>query len=407
MTDRPPLPRDFWLLWGSSTISNLGDGIRLTALPLLVVTLTTDPLAVGAVTTASFLPWLAFALVGGAIADRHDRKKLILTAQILRAIVVAGFALLVLTGNLTLAAVYVVAVVIGAGEVVADSALQAAVPRLAGDDLDTANSRFASGQLVAQEIAGGPIGASLFVLSQTLPFVVDAATFGVGALLITMITKPLQETEPADRPKSSLFDDIGEGARFLWNQPVLRGLALAVSLSNLADSAARSLLVLLVVDILDGSEIVFGLLMTATALGGVAGSVAAPRVIAKLGRRAALIGAFALLAASTILIGLSPNVVVVGIASFGVLFAVVLFNVSGHSIRQRLTPDRLLGRVIATARLFGLGAIPIGSIGGGLLARQIGVRETMVVAGGVAVMATVAVIVATQGQDLEPAAPAV
>lgn len=394
--------RDFWLLWGGTAASNLGDGIRLTALPLLAATITTDPAAIGAVFAVSFLPWLLLSLVGGAAADRTDRRRLILWGQGLRGVAVAAFAALVATGNQEMAAVYVIALVIGAGEVVVDSALQAAIPRVVpAEDLDRANSRFLTARLTA-EIIGGPVGGALFAVAAFLPFLVDALSFGIGALLVVLITRPLQEATTEARPDTSILADIAEGARFLRNQPVLRGLAIAGALANLADAAIRGLMVLLVVELLDAAEVTFGLIIMVGALGGIAGSMAAPRIVAWLDRRAAVLIALATVAAGNATVGLAPNPAVVGIGAFGVMFAVCLWNVSSHSIRQRLTPDHLLGRVIATFRFVVLGAAPIGGLLGGVVARYIGIRETMVGAAGVSLLALSAATVATVGRDFEP-----
>ncbi len=393
--------RDYWLLIGGSTISNLGDGIRLAALPLLAVTITDDPAAIGAVMAASFLPWLLFSLIGGAAADRMDRRRLIIMGQLMRGTAVGIFTLLVATGRANLAFIYVIALIIGVGEVVVDSAFQAAIPQIAGDDLDRANSHLATSQFVAGEILGGPLGGALFTITTFLPFLVDATSFLAGALLVGLISTPLQERIKPEAKTTSVIDDIKEGARFLADQPVLRGLAGAVALSNLADSATRGLMVLLVTRELNGSEVVFGLIITIGAVGGMVGSMAAPRVVAWIGRRPALIAAFVSMAAGNAIIGLAPNLVLVGVGSFGVMFAVTLYNVSGHSIRQRLTPNRLLGRVIATMRFIGTGAVPIGSLGGGILAHIIGIRETILVAAVIGVAATGLVAAATAGHDLE------
>lgn len=395
-----PRQRNFWLLWGGSTTSNLGDGIRLAALPLLTTQITTDPLAVGAVSAVSFLPWILLSLVGGAIADRHDRRKLILLGQAVRGAAVLAFAALVWNGSESLVAIYLIALVIGSGEVIVDSCMQAAIPNVAGADLDKANSRFASGQFLAGEVAGAPLGAALFGVTASLPFFVDGATFLLGAVLISAIHVPLQETD--DEPSTtSILDDIKEGAQFLANQKVLRGMVLAVSLSNLADAAVGALLVLLVIDILGASGFAFGLVLAVGALGGFVGSAMAARIMAIVGRRRALVGSFALLAAAQGAIGLAPNVPLVGIGSFLVLFAIAVFNVCGQSIRQRLTPNRLLGRVIATMRFVAFGAVPIGALGGGAVARWIGVRETIMATVVIGAIATVAMAIATAGEDLE------
>lgn len=395
-----PSSRDFWLLWGGSTSSNLGDGIRLAALPLLTAQITTDPLAIGAVSAASFAPWLLLSLVGGAVADRHDRRTLVLIGQVIRGAAVLAFAALLWNGNESLIGIYLVALIIGSGEVIVDSAMQAAIPNVAGNDLDRANSRFASAQFLAGEVAGAPLGAVLFGMSASLPFFVDGATFLLGAVLISAIRVPLQETD--DEPATtSIIEDIKEGARFLRHQRVLRGMVIAVSMSNLADATVSALLVLLVVDILGASNVAFGLVLAVGALGGFAGSALAARIMAVTGRRRALVGSFAVLSVAQGAIGLAPNVVLVGVGSFLVLFAIAVFNVCGQSIRQRLTPNRLLGRVIATMRFVGFGAVPLGALGGGALARVIGVRETILATVVVGVAATIAMASATAGEDLE------
>lgn len=406
MVPGPPR-QDFWLLWAGSTVSNLGDGVRLVALPLLTVSVTTDPLAVGAVTAATFLPWLLLSLVGGAVADRVDRRRLILLGQVVRGLAVAILAVLVWNGEVALVVIYLIAFIIGAGEVVVDSAMQAAIPQVAGSDLDTANSRLASAQFVAGELLGGPVGGGLYAVSASLPFVFDAITFGLGAVLIGVITTPLQESTPqvaVGTERASLIADITEGARFLIDQPVLRGITIAVSLANLADSAASALLVLLVVELLAGSEIAFGLIIAAGAVGGLLGSLTAARVVRVFGRRPALVGSFVSMAVAQAVLAAAPNLLLVGVASFVVLFAIAQFNVSGQSIRQRMTPDRLLGRVIASMRFVGMGAIPLGGLGGGLVARAIGVRETIAIAAAISAVATVAIVRATAGHDLESVA---
>ncbi len=392
--------RDFWLLWGSVVASNLGDGIRQIALPLFAITITTDPLAIGAVTAASLLPWL-LSLLGGAVVDRSDRRKLIIIGQLIRGVAVAGFALLVLTDNAGLALVYVVALIIGGGEVIVDSALQAAIPHVAADNLDAANSRVSSGQFVAGEIVGGPLGGVLFAVAAPLPFLIDAGTFGLGAWLVAMIARPLQDSTEQEDVPTTITQDIGEGLRFLFDQPILRGMTAAVTLSNAADAAFTSLLVLLVIEVNDGSEFLFGVMVAIGAAGGLAGATTAPRVIKMFGRRVAVVGPFALMVISFAAVGLVRNLVVLGVAAFVLLYSIALYNVSGQSIRQRLTPDRLLGRVVASMRFFGMGAVPIGALGGGLIARSIGVQETVLVASVVSFAALVAIIVGTSGRDLD------
>ena len=412
-TDRPDagVRRDFWLLWSTSTASNLGDGIRLTALPLLAVAITTDPLAIGAVTAASFAPWLLFALVGGAVADRVDRRRLILVGQVARAAAVGGFAALVAADRAGLAAVYAIALVIGVGEVVVDSALQAAVPHVAGGDLERANSRLSSAQLLANDVIGGPLGGVLFTVAPAIPFAVDAGSFALGVVLVGVMVTPLQApAEPVEAAGaagggrvggSSMRADIAEGVRFLLAHRLLAGLAGAVALSNLADAAVKGLLVLLVVDRLGAADAVFGLVLAAGAVGGFVGAANAGRLTGAAGRRPVLVGSFLALGAGNAVIASAPRPELVAAGSFVAMFAVGSFNVTNSSIRQRVTPDRLLGRVVASSRLPAFGAVPIGGLGGGALARVIGLRPTLGVAAAVSLAIAALVARVTAGHDLE------
>lgn len=397
--------KDFWLLWSGSTVSNAGDGIRIVALPLLTAAITDDPFAIGAVTAASVLPWLLFSLIGGAIVDRGNRRKLILVGQAIRGLSVLGFATLVATDHYGLAAIYLIAFIIGTGEVVVDSAMQAAVPQVAGDDLDSANSKFMAAQFVAGHILGGPIGGALFVFSAALPFFVDAASFAIGGAFVAAIVTPLQDADVKEKPETSIWDDIKEGARFVRNQPVLRGLVVSVSLVNISDAATSSLLVLLVLNTIGSTEYAFGLVIAAAAAGGLLGAMTAARMVERLGRRMALVVAFGGMVAGQTVTAIAPNVVIVGLGGFAVMGSIGLFNVSAQSIRQKITPDRLLGRAIATMRFVAMGAIPVGALGGGLIARYIGIRETMLLSAGVAALATAVIIRSTAGRDLETPAP--
>lgn len=366
-------------MWGGSALSNLGDGVRLTALPLLASSLTRDPVAIGAVTAASFLPWIIFSPVAGVIADRSDRRWLIAASQVGRGLAVGGFAWLVAGGNQSLVAIYSIALVIGAGEVLVDSATQAAIPMVApSGQLEQANSRIIAVEILTNEVVGAPLGAWLFALSAAIPFGLDAVTFLGGAALVAAISRPLR-AEQSNQPRS-VAGDIAEGFRYLWGHPLLRGLVVTISLVNLAATAASSLLVLLALEQLRITEVGFGVLIGIGAFGGIAGSLSAQRLVFRFGRRSMLIAPMAVEAVALATTGLAPNALVAGAGILLSGAAVGVFNVVGRSIRQAVTPDRLLGRVVATFRLFGYGAIPIGALLGGAIARAGGVAATYVLA---------------------------
>jgi MFS family permease len=161
------------------------------------------------------------------------------------------------------------------------------------------------------------------------------------------------------------------------------------------------LLVLLVTDVLGGTELAFGLVTAAGATGGLIGSLTGASFIRAFGRRVALVAPFVLMILAMLTVSLVSGVILAGAGAFLVLFAVGLFNVCAQSIRQRMTPDRLLGRVVAGMRFFSMGAVPLGALGGGLVARFIEVQQTMLVAALVCVVGLAVIVASTSRQDLE------
>ncbi|HSJ82220.1 MAG TPA: MFS transporter [Acidimicrobiia bacterium] len=382
--------RDYWLLWSGSGLSNLGDGIRLTALPLLAATLTRDPLAVSGVLAATTAPWIVFGPIGGSLVDRIDRKLLMTGGQTARGLVLAVLAILVATDSVTMAHLYITGAVIGLGEILVDTSSQAAIPQLAGGmPLEKANSRLIAAELVLNDLAGGPLGAFLFAAVAFLPFGVNAGTFLVGGLLIALIRTPMQdEREPR---RQNMRSDIVEGLRFVWSHRFFRGLALVVAIANFSMGAGGSILVLLAIEQLGTTEAQYGLMVGIGAAGGLVGALVASRVALRIGRRWAMTTGTAVLAVGQLLLATAPD----GIwATAGLslgLLGVSLFTVVGRTLRQALTPDRLLGRVVASFRLVGIGALPIGALLGGWLARATGLRTPYFVSSALIALAAVLV----------------
>jgi MFS family permease len=365
--------RDYWLLWSGSGLSNLGDGIRLTALPLLAATLTRDPLAVSGVLAATTAPWIVFGPIGGSLVDRIDRRLLMTGGQTARGLVVAMLAVLVALDLVTMTHLYITGAVIGLGEILVDTSSQAAIPQLAGGmQLEKANSRLIAAELVLNDLAGGPLGAFLFAAVAFLPFGVNAGTFLVGGLLIALIRTPMQDER--EHRRHNMRSDIVEGLVFVWNHEFFRGLALVVAIANFSLGAGGSILVLLAIEQLGTTEAQYGLMVGVGAAGGLVGALVASRIALRVGRRWSMTIGTAVLALGQLLLAAAPD----GIwATAGLslgLFGVSLFTVVGRTLRQALTPDRLLGRVVASFRLVGIGALPIGALLGGWVARATGLR---------------------------------
>ncbi len=424
---RTRLPGGFQRVLAAAISSNLGDGIRLTALPLLAATLTRDPLAIGAVTGITMAPWL-IGPIGGAIVDRGDRIRIMQVGQVARGGAVAALGVAGAMGAVELWMVYAVALLIGVGEVLVDSALQASVPALVEPvQLEQANGRMVAGMTISGEVVGGPVGGVLFSLGAGLPFLVDASTFLLAAVLLVGVqlrprTRAL-ETEPVavtvgaaaggtgvvdggaaarqHPPPTRFWADVREGMQALWDDELLRPLAGVVGLVNVGTSAVGALLVLLALDELGLSEAGYGYLLGIGALGGLLGSVAADEMRILFGRPAVLVLAGVLVAAGEWLVAGAPTWRMAALGIALVAFAGGTFNVVGRSLRQAVVPDELLGRVIATFRVVGVGGIPLGAFLGGTIARFTSVRITMALAAALLTVAAGLLVVVVRRIPLE------
>ncbi|SBT67093.1 Na+/melibiose symporter [Micromonospora sediminicola] len=370
------LGRDFHLLWAASAVSNLGDGITLVAAPLLVASIAPDPAAVAAAALAPQLPWLLFALVSGAVVDRLDRRRLIAVVNAGRAAILGALAAAVLTGTATVPLICLAFFLTGVGETLVDTAAGALLPSVVSPErLEQANSRLSATFVVGNQFLAKPLGAYLFVGAAALPFGVDAATFGLAALLLAMLPRrPLGPAQPAlpAAARRSLRAEIGEGLRSLWATPVLRTLAACIAVMNVAFCAAFAAFVLYARDRLGLDEIGYGLLLTASAVGGLAGSALTTRLRSRFGTPALLRAGLLVEVGLQVVLGTTREPLVAG-AALAVWGAhAMVWGVLVVSLRQRLVPDRLRGRVNGAYALADLGGAALGTVAGGLLATATG-----------------------------------
>ena len=211
---RALISADFTRLWTASAVSNFGDGVTMVAGPLLVASITGEPAAVAGAVFVQQLPWLLFALVSGAWADRLDRRRLVVAVNLVRASAMVVLVAAVATDVVSVPLIYAVFFMLGTGETLADTAAAVFVPAtVPADRLPTANSLLYATFTVVNQFAAKPFGAWLFVVAAALPFGVNAVSFLISASLIAgMRSVP----PPEPREPSSLRTDIAAGLRWLW-----------------------------------------------------------------------------------------------------------------------------------------------------------------------------------------------
>ncbi|SDI10305.1 Predicted arabinose efflux permease, MFS family [Actinokineospora alba] len=385
---RTKLPGAFHYLWGASFIATLGDGVLLAALPLMAKSLSADPQLIAGVATAGTAPWL-LALVVGVVVDRHDRKRLMMLAQLTQCALVVLIAVIATTGLTQLWMLFVLAFGIGSAEVLFTAASQAFVPSIVGrDNLETANGRLITTQMVSKQFLGPPLGGALFAFALPLPFWLNTITFAVSVVLIARVRRTAAPAVTA--PRRSMAAEIGEGLRWLFRNRLPRVLTLGAGAGNFCEWMALSVLVLFATEVLHLGDQGFGLLLGAMAIGGVIGGLVSGRAVTRFGARQVAIGAqlvcpFAWLAIG--LVGRDPVTVVLLFTAFST--AVTLWSVVSLSARQRLIPDALLGRVTSASRMLTYGAIPLGALCGGFIAKEFGLIAPWIVGGVLSLLVTI------------------
>lgn len=406
-----PLGRDFRLLLAAGTISNLGDGVDSTALPLLAAALTRDPALFAGVAVATRVPWLLFALQAGALADRLDRRRVMLLTNLVRAGLLAVLGVAVLGDAATIWLLYGVAFGLGCAEVLFDTSAQALLPRVVRrEQLERANGLQMGLELVANNFVGPPLGGLLFSVAAALPLLLDAGTFAVSAGLLALVsvhvgraamrpgaaspadTGPTAEpaaeapvlddgadgAEHAMRPR--IRDEVREGLQWLRGNRLLWTLAVLLGLMNGTAMLGQAVFALYALELLGITELQFGFLLTAAALGSVGGSVLASRLVRRVGRGVALWGTLLAAVAVPLVQGLTSSALVVAATAVVFGFTAVVWNVITVSLRQAVIPDHLLGRVNAVYRFLGWGSMPLGAALGGVVAQVAGLRAPFLLA---------------------------
>lgn len=371
------------MLWSAFSATNLADGISLVALPLLAIGVTDDARLIAAVTAFQYLPFLLIGLPAGVVLDRLDRRWVAVGAQLGRASAMATLGIVLVAGRASIGWLFGVAFLVGCAEVLTDGGLPAIVRDMVRrDQLETANARMMATQRVTNAFVGPPLGAVLFRLDDALPFVVSAAVTGLGVLLLLRLPgsfQPARRPEDSD-PASSRVREMLVGLRFVWGHEILRPLVIAVGLFSFFGAALNGVYVVLFTQRFGFSEVEFGLILALDAVVSVVVSFFVAGLIRRTSHGTSQQLSVVCFATAAMLLGLTTTAVIafVAVAINGI--ADPTWNIVSATVRQRLVPDEVFGRMMTAYLFIAWGMRPIGAVCGGVLAEAAGPQWVWVAA---------------------------
>ncbi|WP_261568220.1 MFS transporter [Frankia gtarii] len=387
LQQRSALGPGFSSVWTAFTISALGSGAAAAALPLVGASLSHDPRVVSGLTVAAGLPWLCTGLFAGVLVDRSDRARLMVLTDIIRGVLAAIIAVFVMLGEAQIWMLYIVCLGMGVAETVFDNASQALLPDLVESrGLEAANSRTGFSDSVGKRFIGPLIGSAIFAVAASAPFWIDSASFLFSVALLIVArryTSPFIAT-PGEQGKS-VFRDIGVGFQWLWRHRIFARLAALVGILNLFTNFSIPTLVLFSEDYLHLSQLGYGMLLACFAVGGLLGIFLTPLVTGRLGVKECIVLSVVVNGLTQLLIGFSRSALIVAGLIILCSCAGLIWNTVTISLRQRMVPTSLLGRVNSVYRTIAWATIPIGALAGGAMAHAWGLRVTWL-AGGIGIL---------------------
>lgn len=377
--------RDFIKLWIAETISVFGSAITALALPLAAATLlNATPTQMGILGAAASAPFLLVGLFAGVWVDRLRRRPIMVAADIGRGIILGLIPVLYLFDRLSIEYLYISEFLVGVLTVFFDVSYQSYLPALVSrKNLVDGNGKLEISRSASQIVGPGLSGLLIQVLGAPFAIVLDAISFIVSALFLGVIKQ--RELEPQSDPtvqRSSIWSEIGEGLKVVFGSRYLRSIAGCTATWNLFSNMWSAVFVLYLTRVLNLQPATLGVIFAVGAPGALVGAIVAGRLAQRFGLGATIVGSALIGGLGALLIPLAggPALVaiplLVGAQFLGGLTGVV-YNVNQVSLRQAITPDRLLGRMNATMRFLVWGTLPIGSLLGGVLGDLVGIRQTL------------------------------
>ena len=363
--------RDFWKFWIGETISNFGTSMTQFAIPLLVFKLTGSAVLLGGTVALVGLPHLLFGLVIGAWSDRLDRKRLMIAVDVVSAVIIASIPAAGAFGLLSIAWIYVALFVAATVYIFFETAQFAAIPSLVGrEQLVSANGRIQA-SFAAASILGPLVGGALLVFIPVEDLLyVDAASFAVSAVTLSLVRRSFNTARPAAR--ASIRADVAEGLRYVLRHPVLRNISAMMALINFVSVNVYAQLVLYAKDRFAATDSEVGLFFAAGGAGVVVCSLAAGPLRARWSFGNVALGALMVSGLLIVALAYAPSLPV-AVILFGLTGGVgILFNINTGSLRQAIVPEHLLGRIMSVAAVLAWSMNPLGAVVGGVIVERTG-----------------------------------
>ncbi|MBY0204655.1 MULTISPECIES: MFS transporter [Paenibacillus] len=368
-------------LFGAFSLTFLGDGLTLAAVPWLVSTLTTDTLYASITMTALRLPWLIFSLPVGVLIDRYSRKHMLVGASFTRMIFLLFLTICIWGGWISIPLLALFMFGIGLSRVVFDSTVQTIIPQVVEEKkLEKANGQFTAGQLITSDILGVALGGFIITMHIVYPFAIDTVTAILSLLLISGLrgsfhpakSKESQVEEQAEketRPMKNWKREMWSGIQYVFQDRFLRGLAILSVTITLMFSMILVTQIFFVREVLQLEAYAFGILISIATIGSILGSQAVAYMRKRWSSKQLILLSILSMGLLYGAVGLTSNAYVVGGLYFCAAFFIVVYNVVRSSILQRSVPNELLGRVGSVFRFLSFGISAIGTLLGGLLVR--------------------------------------
>ena len=389
------LSRDFRKLWGSLTITSFGAQITNLALPLTAALLLhATPMQMGILVALETLPFALFSLHAGVLLDRVRKLPVVITADLGRGLALAGIPVAAWFGALSIELLFAVGFLCGVQNVVGGAAYQVLLAQMAGRKrLVEANAKITLGETSAALIGPGLAGGLIHVLTAPFAIALDALSFIVSALMLRRIEA--RNDVPHIDGAMNVWREIGEGLKLVWENRTLWALAWLAGLWQFLHHMQIAVLILFATRELALSAGAIGFAYACGGLGCVLASAFAERLSARFGVGRVIVHGLIITAAGWQAFGLLGGsgwiaMVALGAAMLVFDFGAILYAINYLSLRQAITPDRLLGRMTATMRFLTVAAAPLGSLVGGALATGIGLRGTLLTVGALGLTLAVA-----------------